>query len=396
MTQRNTSIPYTQPRELPAKLAGQALTVVTKPGFPGWDRVSGAQELLAAHVVAPAGANIALFGCGHGALAVALAQRIPGAQLTLHDPSVVALAMAGRTVAAAGLAGVALPERATLLPERAGSFDVVAIESPQSRGLARRWLVEAFELLRPGGALFVAGANDQGIQSVISDTAALFGGAAQLGYGGRARVAQADRPAARGEPAWASEGGVAPGTWHEMELDVAGEALAFRSLPGVFSHNRLDEGTRLLLESLPAQEGRRVLDAGCGYGVIGVVAARRGAAAVDLVDSSLLAVASARASIRLQRLAQANALASDALQAVARRSYDLVLSNPPFHAGKAVDYDVARVLIEQARPLLAPGGRLVLVANRFIRYDQVMQGLFERVETLAQTRSYHVIAGTVE
>jgi 16S rRNA (guanine1207-N2)-methyltransferase len=391
---QNETTAYTQPREFEAKLAGRALKVVTKPGFPGWERLSAAQELLAEYVQAPPEADVALLGCGHGALAVALAQKAPGLRLVLNDPSVVALAMAERTVAAAGLRGVALPERVSLLPERAGSIDVIALETPQSRPLARRWLVEAFELLKPGGSLYLAGPNDQGIQSIIADARALFGSAGQLGYGGKARVAQAVRGAERGVPEWAAAGGIAPGTWHEVELEIGGERLAFRSLPGVFSYNRLDEGTRLLIDNLPALAGLRVLDAGCGYGAIGLVAARRGAAVVDMVDASLLAVAAARATLRLHRVEQANVLASDALQAVARRSYDVVLSNPPFHAGKDVAYDVARVMIEQSRALLGPGGRLVLVANRFIRYDQLMQGLFERVDTLAQTRSYHVLAGT--
>ncbi|MEN9939185.1 MAG: hypothetical protein RLZZ387_5764 [Chloroflexota bacterium] len=395
MPQKNTQLPYTQPREIAAKLAGLPLRLVTKPGFPGWDAVSAAQDLLASHVEAPPGARIAVLGCGHGALGAALTRKSSGAALTLTDVNIVALSVAERTLAANDVQGVSLVERISLLPERAGTFDVVAIETPQSRPLARRWLVEAHALLRPGGSLYLAGPNDQGIQPLIGDAAALFGAAAQIGYGGRARVALAVRGDAPPSPVWASEPGIAPGTWHEMEVEITGERLALRSLPGIFSYNRLDDGTRLLLEAMPALVGLRVLDAGCGYGVIGLVAARRGAATVDMVDASTLAVAAARANIRAHDIQGAEAHASDALQAVVRRGYDLVLSNPPFHAGKAVDYDVAHVFIEQARALLPVGGRLVLVANRFIRYDDVMRGLFERVEILAQSKGFRVLAGTV-
>ncbi|HWQ14455.1 MAG TPA: methyltransferase [Roseiflexaceae bacterium] len=395
MRANDPAIPYPQPREIAARLAGRAVRVVTKPGFPGWERVSAAQQLLAEHVEARGGERACLIGCGHAAVGAALALAVPGLRLALLDQSVVALAMAGRTLAANGVAGAALEERVSLLPGAAGAFDLVVLETPPNRQLARRWLVEAHGLLRPGGRLYLAGMNDQGIQSVIADAGALFGGATQLGYGGRARVAVAERGETGVAPPWAAAPGIAPGTWHELTVEVGGERLALRSLPGVFSYNRLDDGTRLLLEHMPPSGGKRVLDAGCGYGVIGIVAARRGAAAVDMVDASTLALAAARQNIRLHGLQAANVLPSDGLQAVARRSYDLVLSNPPFHAGKAVDYDVAHVFIEQARLLLAPGGRLALVANRFIRYDQIMQGLFEHVETLAQTRSFHVLAGSV-
>lgn len=391
MSRRQTALPYTEPREIAGRLAGREVRVVTKPGFPGWDRVSGAQELLAEHADVSSAGSAYCFGCGHGALAAALWLRQPHLRLTLADPSIVALAMARRTLAANGVRGATVREELAPPPALAGAVDVVTVEAPGSRPLARRWLLEAHALLRPGGRLYIAGANDQGIQPLIGDAAALFGSAQQLGYGGRARVALAVKGEPCEPPAWAGEPGIAPGTWHELAVEVGGERLPLLSLPGVFSYNRLDDGTRLLLEAMPDVRGMRVLDAGCGYGVIGVVAARRGAAAVDMVDASLPAVAAARANVRLHRLEQASALASDALQAVIERRYDLVLTNPPFHAGKAVDYDVAHVFIEQARRVLGADGRLVLVANRFIRYERVIERFFARVRVLAQTRSFQVL-----
>ena len=65
-------------------------------------------------------------------------------------------------------------------------------------------------------------------------------------------------------------------------------------------------------------------------------------------------------------------------------------TNPPFHLGKAVDYEVARAFIEGARQALKPGGRFYLVANQFIRYDQLLRVSFARVTCVAETRSYRV------
>jgi 16S rRNA (guanine1207-N2)-methyltransferase len=67
-----------------------------------------------------------------------------------------------------------------------------------------------------------------------------------------------------------------------------------------------------------------------------------------------------------------------------------VLTNPPFHVGKAVDYEIARAFVVQTRRALRPGGQLVLVANQFIRYDQLLRLAFEQVACLAETRSYRV------
>jgi 16S rRNA (guanine1207-N2)-methyltransferase len=70
------------------------------------------------------------------------------------------------------------------------------------------------------------------------------------------------------------------------------------------------------------------------------------------------------------------------------------VSNPPFHVGKSVDGDIARAFIERAQHALEPGGQLVLVANQFLRYDQVLRAAFEQVTCLASNRSYRVWSAT--
>ena len=130
-------------------------------------------------------------------------------------------------------------------------------------------------------------------------------------------------------------------------------------------------------------------------GAIGIAAARAGSAQVDLVDNSLLAVAAAGRNLANLGLTNARALPSDALTAVAGERYDLILTNPPFHTGKAVDYDAAGAFIAGARALLNPRGRLVLVANAFIRYERAMQESFGSVETIAENDRYHVLQSPI-
>jgi 16S rRNA (guanine1207-N2)-methyltransferase len=90
----------------------------------------------------------------------------------------------------------------------------------------------------------------------------------------------------------------------------------------------------------------------------------------------------------------ARAFASDGVPEGAARRYDLVVSNPPFHVGKSVDGDIARAFIERAQHALEPGGQLILVANQFLRYDQVLRAAFEHVTCLASNRSYRVWSAT--
>jgi 16S rRNA (guanine1207-N2)-methyltransferase len=388
------ALSYTDSFTFEATLRGQPLQVVSKPGLEGGHEVGG-PAALAAELIAPASSErTLLLGCGHGALAVALARQLDAGRLTVSDPSLIALRMAARTLAANRLAGVTVSQALSLLPEGAGSFDRVVILAPQSRALARRWLVEAQKLLRPGGALNIAGANGGGIQSLIADAAALFGAATTLGYGRGSRVGEALRQASPPPPPpWTLAPGIAPGSWLDVAADLPGGPVTLASLPGVFSADRLDAGTALLLQHSGLGHGLRVLDAGCGYGPIGVAAARLGAAQVDMLDVNLLAVAAAQENIHRLGLANAAALPSDALEAAAGRRYDLVISNPPFHAGKAVDAAMADAFISQARGLLAAGGRLALVANRFLPYERRLAPLFPRVEVAAESRSYRVLVG---
>lgn len=385
---------YSATFELRAELRGEPVVVVSKPGLPGGHEVGAVVELAAEQVALEPGERVLLLGCSHGALGVVLARQLTTGRLTLHDTSLVALRMSARTLAANNIAGVDVSAKISRLPDEAGRYDRIVLLAPQSRALARRWLVEAHALLRVGGVLDVAGANGGGIQALVADTKALFGTAHVLGYGGGCRVAEALRSATPPAlPAWASEPGIAPGTWTRVRAELPGGPAELMSLPGVFSYDRLDAGTALLLQHLPMCKGMRVLDIGCGYGVLGLAAAQQGATQVELGDVNLLAIAAAGANIeRLGLAATVRAVPGDALDAATGR-YDLVVSNPPFHAGKAVDTTMAHAFITQARAHLAPGGRLVLVANRFLPYERELKPHFARVASFAESGSYKLLAG---
>lgn len=321
---------------------------------------------------------------GSAALVAELAALQPQAELHW-------LPVDARELAAAPQGVVAHPDPAAADLAK-GRFDLVAIEVTGDRDLARRWLALAREAGRPGGVLLVAGANDAGIRSVIGDARDAVGLAVVEDFRRRSRVAHIALPPVLPEPpGWATEPGVAPGTWGRFSFREGGEEVALATLPGVFSADRLDEGTRLLLEHLEVPAGATVLDVGCGAGVIGVVAGRRGAGAVTMTDVNLLAVAAARRNAPLAGV-PVDVVAGDVYSGVAGRRFDLIVSNPPFHQGKMVDYAMPQRLIAEAGEHLAPGGRLVLVANAFLPYDRLMRERLGEVAVVAATRQYRVLA----
>lgn len=388
------STQYNQTTEFLATLGDQAVRVVAKPGLPDWQSLAPSNALLAEDVQLAAGARVLLLGCGHGALAVALARRAPGVQVWLADPSSIALELSRLTLRRNGVTNGVISDKLSVLPDQAGAFDAVVIVAPQSRALARRWLVEAQAALRTGGQLFFAGPNDGGIRTMIVDAQELFGNGALLRYKQRHRVASAQKQAVAGAPDWASAPGIAPGTWHKFAANIGGVQRELHSLPGVFSYERIDDGTGLLLANLAVEPSARVLDIGCGYGAIGLAAAWAGAAEVVMVDSNIYAVAAAQHNIASYGLGNARAVAGD-VRAGGAGPFDLVVTNPPFHTGKAVDHDVAREFVAYAAEALAPGGRFVLVANTFLRYNATLAQRFRLVETIASTSRYTVWSATL-
>lgn len=278
---------------------------------------------------------------------------------------------------------------------RTPGMDTVVIAASPDRNLARRWLLVARDALAPGGKMFLAGANSEGIRSVIGDAQKLFGSPDREDFRARGRIAvftRNDRDG--GEPAWAREPGVEPGTWRTLGLEIGETTMPIVSQAGVFSGDGIDPGTRLLLDALPHPVGGRVLDVGCGAGVIGLAALRLGAGSVDLTDVNLLAIQAAKENVRRLGLVHCRAYPGDVYSGCGDARYDLIVSNPPFHQGKATDYTVADRLIEGAPAHLRPGGSLLVVANAFLAYGKRMEKVFVRVETVAATRQFYVLWAT--
>lgn len=146
---------------------------------------------------------------------------------------------------------------------------------------------------------------------------------------------------------------------------------------GVFCADRLDVGTRFFLGHLPSG-GRRVVDLGCGNGVVGTaVALADPTAEVLFVDESFQAVASAEATYKANGVpGHAEFRVGDGLAGVAADSVDVVLNNPPFHSHQATTDATAWRMFTGAARALRPGGELWVVGNRHLGYHVKLRRLF--------------------
>ncbi len=382
-----------QERALEAELGGETFQVVTRPGFPQWEEVGQAARLLAEHAQVGREERVLVWPCGHGALGVWAARRSAPERVALRDTNIIAVEMARRTLAANDCAATNV--EAALPAPADGPFDVVLLTLPKGRDLARLMFLAAFRSLRPGGRLYLAGANDQGIKSAIGDAEELFGPSQLLGYRGGNRVVVLTKALVPPDelPAPYRAPGLAEGTYATFEVALGEERYTLFSRPGVFAWRGLDPGTRLLLEVLPVRVTDEVLDVGCGYGIIGLHAARQATKGwTTLVDVDILATDCARRTLAHNGAQRAEVLLGDGLAAVPGRRFSLIVSNPPFHSGHETSGEIVEALVREAYAALEPRGRLVVVANRFLPYDRLMGAVFGAVETLAQTPQYHVLS----
>ncbi|MCC5984095.1 MAG: class I SAM-dependent methyltransferase [Rhodobacteraceae bacterium] len=165
-------------------------------------------------------------------------------------------------------------------------------------------------------------------------------------------------------------------------------APGFVTLPGVFSADGVDPGSRLLAGALPETPGARVADLGAGWGVLAAQVLRRpGVQEVHLIEAEHDALDCARANVHDAR---ARFHWADATAFTLPHAVDTVVMNPPFHAGRAARSDLGRAFIAAAAGLLTAKGTLWMVANRHLPYDAALAEAFHSAAPVTEDRSYRV------
>lgn len=280
-----------------------------------------------------------------------------------------------------------------------GSVQLALIRLPTDRVSAALMIGEAFHTLSVGGRCLLAGANDEGAKPAARLLTACFGNVQVEAQRAGHRLLVATKLSATPTAAWETSPWQDP--QHRQRLDgpvdpTTGAALTVWSRPGVFSWEHADEATTLLAQCLDVQPGERVIDLGCGSGALGVLAARRNAGAPVLMldaDSEALRCArwTAESAGALTPEGSVDVRASD-VAAAATQPVHVVVTNPPFHVGKATNLQVPQAFIDEAYALLLPGGRLLLVANRTLPYERLMAERFGNVRTVHDGRRFKVLA----
>ncbi len=357
-------------------LPNGAATLLRAPGVPEAPAATAALLKAVRRVTAER-----VFVMGPGATATALWAARTGAEVVTWTEN---LAEEHTLTATFSENGVPSP-RSFLQADFAGlepeSCDLALIHLPRGRALQAEALRLGAALLRPGGRLYFVGATKEGVRSALEQARALFGQANVLVRQGGYHAGVAPRPT--------GDFPLPEVLYEEHTIIVDDLPTRLISPAGVFAGNRLDEGAASLIAGMRIAPGARVLDLGCGTGLVGLAALRRGAQ-VTAVDVSARAVAATRRTLAANGYPETVACLSIGVSAIAEERFDIVVTNPPFHQGRGVDFEVARLFIAGAARVLRPGGSLYLVANAFLRYEPWLKERFPRVGIAWESRRFKV------
>ncbi|CEH28402.1 16S rRNA methyltransferase [Aneurinibacillus migulanus] len=178
-------------------------------------------------------------------------------------------------------------------------------------------------------------------------------------------------------------------------FDLRGREFRFITDRGVFSKNRIDFGSVLLIETMEIEDGMDVLDVGCGYGPIGMTAASlTPSGRVMMLDINERAVSLANRNLAVNGILNAKAIVSDRFSSVpSERKFDVILTNPPIRAGKQIVHGI----FEDALNFLAPGGSLWVVIQKKQGAPSALiklQELYSEVREVAKKKGYSIFQAT--
>ncbi|MFH9709270.1 methyltransferase [Streptomyces luteogriseus] len=348
-----------------------------------WD---ASDEYLLRHLAeerVPLDGTVVVVGDRWGALVTALAAHRP-AQITdshlTQEATRANLARAGVEPGAVRLLTTQDPP-----PER---IDVLLVRVPKSLALLEDQLLRLAPAVHPGTVVVGTGM----VKEIHTSTLALFERIL-----GPTRTSLAEKKArlifCAPDPALERPGN--PWPYVYTLPDGIGPAAGGTVVnhAGVFCADRLDIGTRFFLRHLPAGRGGRVVDLGCGNGVVGTsVALADPGAEVLFVDESFQAVASAEATYKANGVpGHAEFRVGDGLAGVPSESVDLVLNNPPFHSHQATTDATAWRMFTGARRALRPGGELWVIGNRHLGYHVKLRKLFGNSRLVASDPKFVVL-----
>jgi 16S rRNA G1207 methylase RsmC len=342
-------------------------------------------------------ARVLLLGCAADPLALAMAKRVSRGECVVADDDAAAGQHLAQLSARVGLSNLRVIDPAALAQNPlAGEADLFgsglanAMSHP-SKAMTLHLLRLGRRLLRPGAIMCVSGAKDRGMPSIADEMRRLFGNVSipQVRKGHRVASSRREPGDVPDDAPWPD-----PSMGAAEVVTVRGAQFQLVASPLVFAAGRLDPAAAMLAEAIQVAPEETIVDLGCGSGIVGLVAARLAPhGRVYLLDASYVAVRTAAVNAERNAITNVSALAGDgpAIMAESDLHPQVIVTNPPFHRGQVEAHQVAARFIAEAATCIAPGGRLYVVANRFLAYEPIARASFAEVREVAGDERYKVL-----
>lgn len=262
----------------------------------------------------------------------------------------------------------------------AAEMDAAVLFVPKAKEFSA-WLLACLAERLNGKPLYLVGEKRGGIESAARQLEA-FGRPRKLDSARHCQLWRVEVENAPPAPSLQSQA-------NTFSVQAPGGALDVVSLPGVFSHGRLDRGTALLLKHLEGLPDGALLDFGCGAGIVGAALKRRYPQAnVTLLDVDAFAIAASALTLQANGL-EAQLICADGIDG-APQDLAAILSNPPFHTGVHTHYEASETLLRKSSLHLRKGGEIRLVANSFLRYPPLLEAALGHCETLNEGDGFKI------
>ncbi|MDX8390839.1 MAG: methyltransferase [Mariprofundaceae bacterium] len=269
--------------------------------------------------------------------------------------------------------------------ELEGSYHLIVIIPTKNKKQTLAWMADASDCLCDHGMMMGAAANIHGGKS-YGEALKLLAGNGYSESKSKCRVF-----VARDIGSWDQ---VLRMQWQQAGKIIRMEEYGLFSQPGLFSWNRADPGSQLLLQYLPRSLEGVGMDLCCGYGLLAssLLPHHPNIQHLHLVDADRLAIQCATKNTDKYR-SKSTCHWLDAVADPLPNHLDWVVCNPPFHEGQLRSVELGEQIIARACRLLKPGGKLYLVANRKLPYEFALTTNLKRVTTLVQRDHFKVIEG---
>lgn len=246
-------------------------------------------------------------------------------------------------------------------------WDSIFYRVSKEKAVVHQVINSAAELLGENGTLWLAGYKNEGTKTYLSKAEELFGCKAMVKRGKEQLFVGHLDLYKRGIS-------LANDNYQTLRQIEMKAGQSYWTKPGLFGWKSIDQGSEFLLENLtnwfPDLSGLRILDLGCGYGYLACKAAELNADQIVATDNCAAAISACTKNLEQLNLDSFQCIASDCANQV-EGDFDLILCNPPFHAGFSGTSELHRTFLTAIKSKLKTDGQALVVVNQFLRLDNL-------------------------